>query len=108
MPTRRCMVTDNDGDVRCLGHPSVDAEWWPAMCDSHIEAIFGRYLEVKAQALADQIVTERLQSRPRWNGHDRTPQSRRSADLRTAKLRPGQHLTDQDQATLAFLTGRAA
>lgn len=98
--SRRCMITDNATDEKCLGHPPVDDDWYPAICDGHLEAIFGRLIQAKAEALAGQLLTERLMSRP-----GRRDRGQRPA---TPKLRPGQHLTEQDEATLAFLTGRAA
>ena len=54
-----------------------------------------------AAQLADQMLFERLATRPRWHGQ------RRGAPPAVAMLKPGQHLTDQDNAVLNFLRGAA-
>jgi hypothetical protein len=98
------MVTDHETDERCLGHPPVDDPRYPPICDAHCDRIFGWLIRVKAQQLADQMLMEKLATRPRWSGKRRT----RERQPATAMLKPGQHLTEQDNAVLAFLTGRTA
>lgn len=94
--SRACMVTDTDTGNRCLGHPSVDVPWWPDMCDSHLERIFGAYIEHKAEQRANVLLHEMLRGRPRGQRAERP---------RAVRLRAGAHLTEQDEATLAFLRG---
>ena len=104
-PTRRCMITDDVTDAKCLGHAPVDDPRSPPICDTHLDAIFGWLIRVKAgqlaAQLADQMLFERLATRPRWHGQ------RRGAPPAVAMLKPGQHLTDQDNAVLNFLRGAA-
>lgn len=99
--SRRCMVVNDETNEKCLGHPPVDDERYPPICDAHLEGIFGWLIRVKAEVLAGQMLTERLMSRPARN---RQARSRQPA---AALLKPGQHLTEQDQATLDFLRGAA-
>lgn len=97
--SRRCMITNDTTGEKCLGHPPVDDERYPPICDGHLDAIFGWLIRVKADQLASQRLHEMLRGRPR---------GRREHQQAVIHLRPGATLTEQDQATLAFLTGRAA
>ena len=97
MTTRACVIWTPDG--RCLGHPDADDPRIPQVCTKHYNELFAELVEAKARVRADQLLHERLATRPRWLGSHRQPAAPR--------LREGAHLDSADERVLALLRGAA-
>lgn len=121
--TRRCMVY-HDG-VQCLGHPPVDDDVYPPVCERDLNELFGPLIHARARQMAREIVAnERAEQRRRsdsfraWQAENHPEDARRSREPFTRtpvpasspgglRLRKGVHLNDQDEAVLALLRGAA-
>jgi hypothetical protein len=89
----QCVVHTPDG--RCLGHPPAEDERYPAICQRHLDELFGPLIESKARILASQMA---LQNRPR-------PTPRPPHQPVRPLLRKGAHLNAEDMRVLNLLCG---
>ena len=97
--TAQCVVHTPDG--RCLGHPPIEDDRYPAICQQHLD-LFDALIESRARVLASQMAaTEMIRNRPRWTGarHQRGPVQ--------PQLRKGAHLSAEDMRVLDLLCGAA-